>query len=308
MFTTLTRVIAYGLLGFRRNGWLSTTTISILVVALIVFGGLIIFRALTNVIVEELQDQADFNISFKIDTPEDDILAAKKAIESIAEVKKVEYISRDRALEIFRETHKDDPEIQTSLEMLKEGDMANPNPLPASLKIKVYEIKDYPAVVNYLDGAPFKASFKDVKEEKVALVMEKLRVIIDVVQRSVLTIILFLTAVAVLVTFNTIRLAIYSSRDEIGIMRLVGASNFLIRGPYMVEGVIYGIIAAIISLLLITPAVYFSSPYIKGSITEMDLWKYFISNSFFLFLYQLAFGIALGVVSSFIAVRKYLRI
>ena len=119
---------------------------------------------------------------------------------------------------------------------------------------------------------------------------------------------IFLALIAVLVTFNTIRLAIYSNREEIGIMRLVGASNWFTRGPYMVEGVIYGFVSAILSLIIILPAIYFISPYFKIFIPELDIWNYFISNGFVFMGYQFLFGIVLGVVSSGIAVRKHLRV
>ncbi|MCX6702559.1 MAG: FtsX-like permease family protein, partial [Candidatus Wolfebacteria bacterium] len=131
---------------------------------------------------------------------------------------------------------------------------------------------------------------------------------IDTAEKGALIMIICLSAVAILVTFNTIRLAIYSSREEIEIMRLVGASNSFIRNPYIVEGIIYGIIGAIISLILIAPVTYFLSPYIKIFIQEMNLWPYFTGNIFSIFGYQLLFGVVLGSISSFIAVRKYLRI
>ena len=111
-----------------------------------------------------------------------------------------------------------------------------------------------------------------------------------------------------LVTFNTIRLAIYSSREEIGIMRLVGASNSFIRGPYVVEGIIYGLLAGVLSVIIAAPIVYFVSPYIKIFISEMNLWPYFTSNLIGILGYQLLLGVALGVISSTIAIRKYLRI
>jgi cell division transport system permease protein len=114
--------------------------------------------------------------------------------------------------------------------------------------------------------------------------------------------------VAIIVTFNTVSLAIYSNRDEIGIMRLVGAPNRFISGPYMVEGIIYGVIGAAISLLLFWPAVYWGAPYLKYFVTDLDLRAYFAENAFRLIGYQAVFGIALGVVSSNFAIQKYLKI
>jgi cell division transport system permease protein len=117
-----------------------------------------------------------------------------------------------------------------------------------------------------------------------------------------------LAIISVLVTFNTIRLAIYSSRDELGIMRFVGASNSFIRGPYIIEGVIFGILEAVLSTIIIAPALLFISPYIRVFVPEMDLWSYFSSHLVLLFFYQIIFGVALGTVSSGIATSKYLKV
>lgn len=302
MLTTLLRIIKYGFLGFRRNGWLSTATLSIIVLALLVFEGLIIFNVLTKTALTSLQEKIDISVYFKSNTLEDDILKIKKSLESLAEVKAVEYVSRDRALEIFKERHKDDPTITQSLEELKE------NPLLASLNIKAHNPKEYATIADYLEKANFKVWFEKVTYAQNALVIERLGRIIDTTEQGGLILIIFLALIAVLITFNTIRLAIYSSREEIGIMRLVGASNSFIRGPYVVEGIIYGLVAGILSVIIAAPIVNFVSPYVKIFISEMNLWTYFISHLIGILGYQLLFGIGLGVISSVIAIRKYLRV
>jgi len=302
MLTTLFRIIKYGFLGFWRNGWLSTATLSIIVLALLVFEGLIISNVLTKTALTSLQEKIDISVYFKSNTSEDDILKIKKSLESLAEVKGVEYISRDRALEIFKERHKDDPTITQSLEELKE------NPLLASLNIKAHNPKEYVTIADHLEKADFKVWFEKVTYAQNAIVIERLGRIIDTAEKGGLILIIFLALIAVLITFNTIRLAIYSSREEIGIMRLVGASNSFIRGPYVVEGIIYGLVAGILSVIIALPIIYFVSPYVKIFISEMNLWLYFTSNLIGILGYQLLFGVGLGVISSVIAIRKYLRI
>ncbi len=136
MLTTLARIIKYGFLGFWRNGWLSTATLSIIVLALIVFEGLIIFNVLTENALDVLQGKIDISIYFKSDTPEDDILKIKRSLESLAEVKSIEYISREDALKIFKERHKEDTTISEAINVLDQ------NPLSASLNIKAKDPKD----------------------------------------------------------------------------------------------------------------------------------------------------------------------
>jgi cell division transport system permease protein len=118
---------------------------------------------------------------------------------------------------------------------------------------------------------------------------------------------IFLALVAGLVIFNTIRLAIYSNREEIGVMRVVGASNSLVRGPFVVEGMLWGLIAAVISLILFAPALYFVSPYLSEFGIGIDVFQYFYTHIIQLFVYELLFGVVIGGLSSFWAVRRYLK-
>jgi len=149
MLTNLLRIIKYGFLAFRRNGWLSTATLSIIILALLVFEGLMIFNILTKTALDTLKDKIDISVYFKIDAPEDQILQIQKSLETLAEVKSVEYISRDRALDIFKEKHKDDPAISQSIAEL------NTNPLLASLNIKANDPNQYATIADYLDKADF---------------------------------------------------------------------------------------------------------------------------------------------------------
>jgi len=302
MLTTIFRIIKYGFLGFWRNGWLSTATLSIILLTLLVFEGLMIFNVLTKTALDGLKNKIDISVYFKTTTSEDDILKIKQSLESLAEVKGVEYISRDDALAIFKERHKDDPTISQSLEQLKE------NPLLASLNIKAFDTKQYAAIAGYLDKTDLKVWFEKVTYAENSLMIERLGKIIDTSQKGGFILIVFLTLMAVLVTFNTIRLAIYSSREEISVMRLVGGSNSFIRGPYVIEGIIYGLLGGVFSVIIALPIIYFVSPYAQIFISDINLWSYFKTNLFTMFGYQAFFGVGLGVVSSFIAVRKYLRI
>ena len=180
--------------------------------------------------------------------------------------------------------------------------------MSAALNIKANDPKDYPIISAYLNNENFKAMIDQVTYNQNQLVINRLASIVSIAQRSGIALIIILSAIAVLVALNTIMLTIYSTRDEIGLMRLVGASNKFIRGPYIVQGMLYGLVAAILSLVLTAPLVSFGAPYVKVLMPEMDLQSYFYGNLLKLFGYQLLFGVALGAISSFIAVRRYLKI
>ncbi len=301
MFTILFRILKFGGKGFRRNGWLSTATVAITTLALMVFVGLILFGVITRQAVVSIQDKIDISVYFKNNTSEDKILSIKQSLEDLSEVKNVNYVSSDRALELFKNTHKNDQVISQAINEL------NANPFQASLNIKAQRPEQYATIARYLTAPNLSTYVDNVSYAKNQVVIDRLARIIDNVNRIGFTLTFFLSLIAGLIVFNTIRLAIYSNREEIGIMRLVGASNALVRGPYMVEGTISGAIAAVASLVVMVPAVYFASPYLGVFIPGLELSRYFMGNIASLLGYQLIFGVGIGALSSFIAVRRYLR-
>lgn len=302
MFTALFRIIKYGVQGFKRNSWLSATTIVVMTLTLLVFIGLILFSVLTTDTINLLKEKIDISVYFKNEALEDDILKIKRSLESLNEVKAIEYISRDEALNVFKERHKEDTTISEAINVLET------NPLSASLNIKAKDPKDYPVITAYLNNENLKEQVEQVSYNQNQVVIDRLATIVDTVQKSGMVLILILSLVAVLVSLNAIMLAIHSTRDEIGIMRLVGATNIFIRGPYIVQGILYGLIAGILSIVFIAPVIYLSAPYIKMITPEINLWNYLVSNIFSLTGYQILFGILLGTISSSIAVRKYLKL
>ena len=302
MVTTLYRIIKYGIQAFFRNGWSSVPALLVMVLALFVFLNLIVFNVLTKNVLDVLRDKIDISVYFQNNVSEDDILKVQRSLESLAEVKIVQYISKAEALKLFQERHKNDETISQALDVLEQ------NPLSASLNIKAKDPRDYPIIAAYLGNESLKSLVDQVTYNQNQLVINRLATIVDTVSRAGIALTVILSLIAVFVTLNTIILTIYSTRDEIGVMRLVGASNRFIRGPYIVQGILYGFIAAVLSLLLMAPLVYFAAPYVQILMPEMNLKTYFYSNLLSLFGYQAIFGIVLGTVSSAIAVRKYLKI
>ena len=301
MATTLFRIIKYGLQSLVRNPWLSVATILVMIFAIVVFEGLIIFNVLTDKTIAALEDKIDISVYFKSTAPEDTILSMERSLEALAEVASVEYISRDKALEIFKERNADDAIIVNALDELKD------NPLLASLNIKAHDPKDYSLIATYVSDERFAGDVEKVTYTQSRAAIERLTGIVDAAERTGFFLTLFLACTAVLVTFNTVRLVIYSNKEEIGIMRLVGGSNVFINGPYVIQGILLGTLAALLSFLLLVPVIHFSSPHIQSFIPEVNLETYFYGSFMSLLGYQLLFGILLGMVSSIIAVRRYFK-
>lgn len=301
MLTVISRIIHLGFKNFWRNGLLSTATVAIMVLALLVFVGLILFRVVADQAATSIQDKIDISVYFKPDASEDQILNIKQSLEKLSQVKSVEYVSKDSTLAIFKEAHKNDPIISQGINEL------DTNPLEASLNVKANKPDQYASIADYLSSPGLGSYVDKVSYLDSKAMIDRLSAIINNVTRGGFALTVFLALIAGLVIFNTIRLAIYSNREEIGIMRVVGASNSLVRGPLVVEGIISGVLAAILSMLIALPIVYFVSPYLKVFIAGLDIFGYFSAHLGILLLYQFVFGIGIASLSSTVAVRRYLK-
>ena len=299
---TLKRVVTYAWLSFRRNGWLSAATILVVMLTLFVIGGLLLVSVVANTILNDIESKIDISVSFRKGTPEEAILAVRRDLEALAAVKEVSYVSPDEALAAFRERHKDDPTVLASLEELGEE-----NPLPASLNIKATDPTDFSEIGDFLKRKHYPAIEK-VNYFENQKVIDRLSAILGGVRTAGFLAVLILGFVAVLVAFNTVRLAIYTAREEIQIMKLVGATNWYIRGPFMIEGVMHGGIAAILTSLIFFPLTWVASAKILLFLPGVNLMRYFSENFLQFFLILLLIGILLGVGSSLLAIRRYLKI
>ena len=280
-------------------------TILIMVITLFSIGSLFFARAILGTILSQIQDKVDISIYFKTDALEQDILAIKDSISKLAEVKSIEYISAEQALADFKERHKDNALITQSLEEI------GVNPLGAILNVKAQETSQYEAVAKFLEAesnSPAGAGIDKINYFQNKTVIDRLSKILDSAKNLGGIISIILVIISVIITFNTVRLAIYISREEIGVMRLVGASGKFVSGPFIVEGVIYGVISAVVTIVLFYPLTLWLGSITESFFSGINLFHYYISNFGQLFLILLLTGIILGGLSSFIAIRRYLKV
>ena len=182
------------------------------------------------------------------------------------------------------------------------------NPLQASLNVKATDSSKYPAIVEFLEANKFRSLVDKINFYENEQVIRRVQSISNGMRNWGFLATMVLAVVAVLVTFNTIRLTIYNQRQEIEIMRLVGGSNWHIKAPYLVEGGLYGALAAAITIVIFYPVAYFVSPKVELLMPGVSLIGYFVSNGFQYFFLIAFVGILLGVASSFIAIRRFLKI
>jgi len=295
------RILRVGWTNFKRNSYLSLGTTGVMVMVLTLFSGLMAVNFLSSRVVVNLQEKVDVSAYFKSDIFEEDILNIKSELESLDNVKNVEYVSADQALKEFKEKHAGDAVIQNSLEEL------DFNPLQASLNIKADDPSQFASIVQFLEANKFRSVIDKINFYENEKVIARLQGISGGIQNWGFLLTMALAVIAVLVTFNTIRLTIYNQRQEIEIMRLVGGSNWHIKAPYLVEGGLYGAFAAVITAVIFYPSIFFVSPKIESLMPGVSLMSYFTANVFqFLFL-VFSVGVILGVVSSLVAIRRFLK-
>lgn len=304
-WVNIKRVIKAGFLNFWRNGFVSVASILVITITLFVIGSLIFFSAVMNSSLEQIKEKVDINVYFVTSAPEEEILSLKSSIEELPEVASVTFTSREEALLQFKERHADDFLTLQALEELED------NPLGASLNIKAEETSQYESIARFLEEKNALASGETRIVDKInyyqnKTAIDKLTRIIDSTKTLGWVIVVVLVFISIVITFNTIRLAIYTSREEIAVMRLVGANKKYIQGPFVVEGFMHGVLSAVIVLVLFYPLTFWLGESTERFFGGMNIFDYYVSNFGQIFLILMVSGIMLGVLSSFVAVRRYI--
>lgn len=304
MFLAIYRTIKFALQGFWRNIWLSIVTIIILVLALFSISLVGSINIISREVIKSVQNKIDISAYFKNDAPEDQILNIKYRLENLSQVKSIDYISKEQALENFKEKHKNDPEILASIEELEN------NPLGATLVVQANNVEDYKEISNVLKDPDYSELVQDINYQDNQDLINRLSNITNKIQKIIIIISGIFIIIAILITFNTIRITIYTHREEIGIMKLVGATNWFIRAPFLIESIIYGILACAICLAILYPLLNVASPQMNFFFTgyNLDFLNFFKINFWPVVGLELGFAVVISVISSSIAIGKYLKV
>lgn len=305
-FVTLNRLIKSGITSFLRNIGVSLSATSIMVITLFIISTVLVLYNLTDLSLDSAKDRVGVSVYFKDSTNDDEISNIRTELEAFPGVKNVIFTSKEQARDRYIERNKNRPDRLRALEELDN----DTDPFPNSLAITAEELVNYEAIVTYLSSDRFnpyileKDGIKDNRK-----IIERLSGLSSVIrQLGVLLTVVFIT-VTIMVMFNTIRLAIYNRREEVEIMRLVGATNWYIRWPFFIEGLIYAILATAITSIIMFVLLSLASAKIEEFLDLGNFGGSLVRGLFLnLFIINLASSIIIGVVSSTIAIRRYLRI
>lgn len=300
---SIPRILKMGLLNFWRNIWLSAATTLVMVLTLLSFSMLVILNLLGNAAIKNVKDKIEVTIYLKADQVEEKIMELKSDIEKIEKVTQIEYISSEQALKNFQTKHKEDRTISDILKEFKE------NPLEPALVIKAENPEDYPGIVEKLEEAHFKDAIRKINYKDNQTMINRLNATANSLEKGGIIISAIFAVIAIVIMFNTIRLTIYSRSKEISIMKLVGATNWYIRWPMIIEGILYGLVASAISLGVLFPTTNMISPKIETYFQGygLGLAQYFNAHILEIIGLQILVAITLGVISSSIAIGRYLN-
>jgi cell division transport system permease protein len=300
------RILRSSLTSFRRNGWLSLISIFTMSQALLILSIFFVMGIAVGSIVQGINSKLDLAIYFKDNATEEEIHSFQSEIQIMPEVTQVTYVSKSDALNRYLEQNQGNQQLVQVI-----GNDADF--FPASLEIKVKNPSIIGAMVSQFNGGPHASIIKSTSYTNNQEVAKKLQAAVTVLSRGGMLLGIIFLVIALLIIFNTIRIAIFTRREEIEIMKLVGATDWYIRWPFIIEGILYGVFAAILSTLLIYLGYFF---FVQGFFVQYlfsdlgTLAKHLLSHLVFLQLFgiQILVGLVVGAVSSFWATKRYLQI
>jgi cell division transport system permease protein len=303
---TFSRIINTGAVNFVRNAWLAIAAIAVMVVTLTI----VLFSLLANATfghtIEQITNKIDVSVYLKDDITDEQRITLIKDLGRLPNVKTVAFVSKGEVLQHYL---KDNASNASLLSAVSQTD----NPLPATIQIKprdlnkLEDIKHYLSQKNIADLQSDQPSYSGDRKEAI----DKITHATNILQKVGVVAVLVFAIISVLIIFNTIQMAIFNRRDELTIMRLLGASTWYIRGPFVVESILYGIISAAISILLVRSA--FAAAHSTLEATSLGLLdinysaEYFREHFWILLLLQLGVGILIGAASSTVATQRYLK-
>lgn len=297
------RVIKFAFQDIFRNFSLSVMTVLILILMLLSVNTVIFIKVLTGQATETIKDQIDVSIYFDHQATDKQVEEMKKYVSSFPEVTESTFLTKEETLQEFKKTYADNPKIINALAELTD------NPLGSMLIVKTREPGDYKKIIQALSVPEYKGIVEARTFEDTEKAIERIDTITKSVEQFSVALSGFFALIAFIIIFNTIRVAIYTQRIEISIKKLVGATNWFIRGPYLIEALLFSAISAALTGLFVIFAARALDPYVGLMFQQPGfLTNYLFSHILVLFGMQFAAVLLLTIVSSLLAMRKHLRV
>lgn len=304
MFTSTYRVIKFSFQNFWRNIWLSIITISMLVLTLITVNILFVLNRVTDQAIAFVENRIEVSVYFNENADPTKVTEALTYLRSLPQVKEVSEVTADDALTSFKQRHAQDSAILGSLDELGK------NPFGPTLVVKAYSAKDFDSIIQALDNPRFRDQIRQKDFSDYQSIVGKIRQTTTQIRNGGILLSGIFFFIALLIIFNTVRVAIFIHREEIGIMRLVGASSSFIRAPFLIETILLSLFSIIIVMAIVYPTLAFIEPTFTqyfGSDTK-GLVSYFEQNGWWIFGGEFLALLAVTMGSTILAMRKHLKV
>lgn len=304
LFITIYRLIKFSIQNFFRNFWLSLITITIFILTLLTINAVIFMNVLADAALASVEQKVEVSVYFVPETSTDMVQSVQGYLLALPQVKTVQFISQDEALETFKERHEDNPVILSSL------DEVDGNPFGHTLVISAYTAEDFPFILEALDTPEYTPYIKEKDFTDYEVIIERIDALSNRVKVGGFALATFFGLIAIMIIFNTIRVAIYVHRDEIGIMKLVGANDWFVRGPFLLEAIMYSFLATAVVVGITIVGLGAIEPWIGSYFvgTNTSVVAYFQENAWFIFGSQFIALSALSILTTMFAMRKFLRV
>lgn len=299
--TTIQRISKTAMISLWRNRWLSLAATLVMILTLFTVSFFVCLLVMVNSTSNMLREKVDISVYFNDSATNDQVFSLQNTLMGRSDVKSVDYISKDKALEIWRSQNTDNTQLRDIIS-------SDYNPLPRSLDIKTDQPEDLDAVNSFVSSDEYKSLIKEISYRKNKDLIDRLIKITTFIKYVGWILSTLFVVISVLIIYNTIRLTIYARSEEIDIMRLVGASDWHVQGPFIFEGVAYGIVAALISSLVLGITAKLFLPAAGNYLGVSNVSTLIAHISFVVvMLSQLVAGVVLGTFCSVFAVKKHLN-
>ncbi len=298
------RILKTSVISLWRNRWLSLAATLIMVLTLFTISFFVSLLIVTNKTTETLKSKVDISVYFNDSTSKDQIYALENLLLSRSDIKNVNYISKEDALSLWRDRNKDNEKLRNAI---SESD----NPLPRSLEIRTNQPEDLESVNTFLSSSDYKPLIREISYKKSKDIIGRMVKVTNLTKQVGYVVSALFILISILIIYNTIRLTIFVRSEEISIMKLVGASDFYIQGPFFMDGISYGLIGAIIGSIIFFTFISIAAPSVYNYLDVKDysnyMRQYGLNNFGIIFLFQFLVGLLLGIFCSFFAIKKHLK-
>lgn len=305
-FITFFRILHTGTVNFIRNASLAIAAMAVMIVTLTIVLFSLVANATFSNTIAQITNKIDISVYLKdSDTPLQ-VQGLVKELKALPNTESVQYLTKAQVLRQYEQQNSGNTQLQQAIDETS-------NPLPATIHVKPRDLNKIGDIKTFLSKSSVTALQSDPPSYSGALkqAIDNITHATDILREIGAIAVVVFAVVSALIIFNTIQMAIFNRRDEIQIMRLLGASTGYIRGPFIVESAIYGLLSAVVSVLIINSLFVTASSTLQATtlgLLDIGYATTYFDAHFWLFLtVQLAIGIIIGTVSSYIATRRYLK-